>query len=159
MKNQFRRITLLHKGNQVRKITDFHQFIAQGKKDTLQVLSKLYTSMNQQGITFLVSTCSLHAPKYSKNPQNRNLVGSTEAPSKAFLLFFLFSDWLKSNHLRSWIERGFLDIFSRHICSAVTETIRVTNYATSFGATKCSENRVWSCWNDFWSVEPTKPLF
>ena len=24
-------------------------------------------------------------------------VGSTEAPSKAFLLFFLFSDWLKSN--------------------------------------------------------------
>ena len=26
--------------------------------------------------------------------------GSTEAPSKVFLLFFLFSDWLKSNHLR-----------------------------------------------------------
>ena len=57
-----------------------------------------------------------------------------EARSKAFLLFFLFSDWLSSNHLRSWIERGFLDTFSRHICSAITETIRVTNNATSFGA-------------------------
>ena len=39
------------------------------------------------------------------------LVGSREAPSKVFLLFFLFSDWLKSNHLRSRIGRGFLDIF------------------------------------------------
>ena len=67
-------------------------------------------------------------------------VGSMEAPSKVFLLFFLFSDWLKSKHLSSRIERGFLDIFSRHICSAVTETIRVTNYATSFGAKECSEN-------------------
>ena len=36
-----------------------------------------------------------------------------------FLLFFLFSDWLKLSHLRSRIER---DIFSRHICSAVTKT-------------------------------------
>ena len=61
---------------------------------------------------------------------------------RVFLSFFLFSDWLKSNHLRSRIERGFLDIFSRHICSAVTETIRMTNYATSFGAKKCSENQV-----------------
>ena len=38
-------------------------------------------------------------------------VGSTEAPSKVFLLFSLFSDWLKSNHLRSRIECGFFDIF------------------------------------------------
>ena len=37
--------------------------------------------------------------------------GSTEAPSNVFLLFFLFSDWLKSNHLRTRIGRGFLDIF------------------------------------------------
>ena len=73
------------------------------------------------------------------------LVGSILAPSKVFLLFFLFSDWLKSNHLRSRIERGFLDIFSRHICSAVTETIRVTKCATSFGVKKCSENQVRSC--------------
>ena len=29
-----------------------------------------------------------------------NNVGSTQAPSKDFLLFFLFSDWLKSNHLK-----------------------------------------------------------
>ena len=42
---------------------------------------------------------------------NVDFVGSTEAPSKAFLLFFLFSDWLKSNHPRSRIKRGFLDIF------------------------------------------------
>ena len=42
-------------------------------------------------------------------------VGFTEAPSKVFLLFFLFSDWLKSNHLRSRIECGFLDISSPHI--------------------------------------------
>ena len=38
-------------------------------------------------------------------------VGPTEVPSKVFLLFFLFSDWLKSNHLRTPIERAFLDIF------------------------------------------------
>ena len=62
------------------------------------------------------------------------LVGSTEAPSKFFLLFFLFSDSLKSNHLNRRIERGFWDISSRHICNDVTETIRVTNYATSFRA-------------------------
>ena len=67
---------------------------------------------------------------------------STEAPSKVFLLFFLFSDWLKLNHLKSRIECGFLDIFSCPICSDVTETIRVTNYATSLGAKKCSENQV-----------------
>ena len=48
-----------------------------------------------------------------------SVVGSMEALSKFFLLFFLFSDWLKLNHLRSRIERGFLDIFSRHICSTV----------------------------------------
>ena len=60
---------------------------------------------------------------------------------KGFPVVFLFSNWLKSNHLRSRIEFGFLDIFSRHICSVVTETIQVTNYATSFGAKKCSKNK------------------
>ena len=35
------------------------------------------------------------------------IVGSPEAPSKVFLLFFLFSDWLKLNHLRSRIKHGF----------------------------------------------------
>ena len=69
------------------------------------------------------------------------IVGSMESLSKVFLLFFLFSDWLKSNPLRSQVERGFLDIFSRHICSAVAKTVRVANYATSFGAKKCSENQ------------------
>ena len=78
-----------------------------------------------------------------------------EAPSKAFLLFFLLPDWLKLNHLRSWMECGFSDIFSRHICSTVAETMRMTNYAASFGANKCSENHIWSCWDDARSVEPT----
>ena len=39
------------------------------------------------------------------------LVGSMEAPSKAFLLFFLLPDWLKLNHLKSRMECGFPDIF------------------------------------------------
>ena len=62
------------------------------------------------------------------------IVGSMEAPSKAFLLFFLLPDWLKLNHLKSRMECGFSDIFSRHICSTVQETIGVTNYAACFGA-------------------------
>ena len=41
-------------------------------------------------------------------------VGSMEAPSKAFLLFFLLPHWLKLNHLKSRMECGFSDIFSRH---------------------------------------------
>ena len=57
-----------------------------------------------------------------------------EALSKAFLLFFLPSDWLKLNHLKSRMECGFSDIFSRHFCSTVAETIGLTNYAASFGA-------------------------
>ena len=50
---------------------------------------------------------------------------------------------------------GFSDIFSRHICSTIAETIGVTNYAARFGAKKCSENHNWSCWDDARSVEPT----
>ena len=61
------------------------------------------------------------------------LVGSTEAPSKVFLLFFLLPDWLKFNHLKSRMECGFSDIFSRHICSTVEETMGVTNNPASFG--------------------------
>ena len=57
-----------------------------------------------------------------------------EAPSKAFLLFLLLPDWLKLNHLKSRMECGFSDIFSRHFCSTVAETIGLTNYAASFGA-------------------------
>ena len=55
----------------------------------------------------------------------------------------------KSN--RMW----FSDIFSRHFCSTVAKTIGVTNYAASFGAKKCSENHIWSCWDDSRSMEPT----
>ena len=57
-----------------------------------------------------------------------------EAPSKAFLLFFLLLDWLKLNRLRRSMECGFSDIYSRHICSTVAETIGVINNAASFGA-------------------------
>ena len=56
-----------------------------------------------------------------------------EAPSKAFLLFFLLPDWLKLN-LKSRMECGFSDIFSCHICSTEAKTIGVANYAASFGA-------------------------
>ena len=57
-----------------------------------------------------------------------------EAPSKAFLLFSLLPDWLKLNHLKSRMEYGFSDIFSRHICSTAAETIGMTNYPVCFGA-------------------------
>ena len=40
--------------------------------------------------------------------QNFIFAGSTEVPSKVFLLLFLLSDWLEWNHLKSRIERGFL---------------------------------------------------
>ena len=59
---------------------------------------------------------------------------------KAFLLFFLLPDWLKSNHLKSQMECGFPDIFSRHTCSTMAETIDITNYSASFGAKKGPEN-------------------
>ena len=74
--------------------------------------------------------------------QTAQIVGSMEAPSKAFLLFFLLPDWLKLNHLKSRMECGFLDIFSLHSCSPLAETVGVTNYAASFGAKKCSENHI-----------------
>ena len=71
-------------------------------------------------------------------------VCSMEAPSKAFLLFFLLPDKprLKLNHLKSRMECGFSDIFSRHICYTVAGTIGVTNYAVSSGAKECSENHI-----------------
>ena len=53
---------------------------------------------------------------------------------KGFLLFFLLPDWLELNHLKSRMECGFSNIFSRHICSTVEETIGVTNNSESFGA-------------------------
>ena len=65
---------------------------------------------------------------------NGLIVGSMEVPAKAFLLFFLLSDWLKLNHLKSRMKCGFSDTFSRHICSTVAETIDMTNYTASFGA-------------------------
>ena len=46
------------------------------------------------------------------------------------------------------MECGFSDIFSRHFCSTVAKTIGLTNYAASFGAKKCSENHIWSCWDN-----------
>ena len=88
-------------------------------------------------------------------PKSTIFVGSMEAPSKAFLSFFLLSDWLNLNHLKSRMECGFSDIISRLICSTVVETRGMTNYAASFSANKCSENYIWSGWDDARSVEPT----
>ena len=51
-----------------------------------------------------------------------------------FPIVFLLSDWLKLNQLKSRMEYGFSDIFSRHICSTVAETTGVTNYVARFGA-------------------------
>ena len=68
-----------------------------------------------------------------------SLLSSMEAPSKAFLLFFLLPDWLKLNRLKSRMECGFSDIFSRYICSTVAKTIGVTIYTAGFGMKKCSE--------------------
>ena len=62
------------------------------------------------------------------------LVGSMEAPSKTFLLLFLLAEWLKLNHLKSWMECGFSEICFRHNCSTTAETIDVRNYTASFGA-------------------------
>ena len=70
------------------------------------------------------------------------VVGSMEVLSKAFLLFFLLPDWLKLNHLKSRMDCVFPDIFPRHICSTVAETIGVANYAAGFGTEKCSENHI-----------------
>ena len=74
-----------------------------------------------------------------------HFVGSMEAPSRAFLLFFLIPDWIKLNHLKSLMECGLSDTFLRHICSTVAEAIGVTNYAASSGAKRCSENHIGSC--------------
>ena len=71
--------------------------------------------------------------KNLKLPGFPTSVGSMEDLSKTFLLFFLLPDWLKLNHLKSRMECGFSDIFSRHICSTVADSIGVTNYAASFG--------------------------
>ena len=81
-----------------------------------------------------------------ESQSSQGIVGSTEAPSKVFLLFFLLPDWLKLNHLKSRLDCGFSDIFSRHFCSIVAETIGVTINSASFGAKKCSENHIRSCW-------------
>ena len=77
-----------------------------------------------------------------------------EASSKAFLLFSLLPDWLKLNHLKSRMECGFSDIFCAYSFHG-SKTIGVTDYAASFGAKKCSENHIWSCWDNAWSVEQT----
>ena len=67
--------------------------------------------------------------------------GSLEGFSVVFPVFSLaeVESSQKSN------RTCFFGHFSCHICSAVIETIRVTNYAASFGAKKCSDNQVRSC--------------
>ena len=89
-----------------------------------------------------ISLLGLHGVTGRLRSYSNLFVGSMEAPSKSFPLFFLLPDWLKLNHLKSRMECGFSDNFSRHICSTVAETIGMTNYAASFGAKKCSENHI-----------------
>ena len=93
------------------------------------------------------------------------IVGSMEALSKAFLLFFLPPDWPKLNHLKvEWNVVFQTDIFSRHFCSTVAKTIGLTNYAASFGAKKCSENQIEAAemildlWNQQFSLEKLHTL-
>ena len=50
---------------------------------------------------------------------------------KGFSIVFLLPDWIKLNNLKSRMECGFSDIFSRYFCSTVAETIGSTNYAAS----------------------------
>ena len=95
---------------------------------------------NDTFLRFRVQVCPIKQENlpylYFGNPYRKKLciVGSTEAPSKVFLLFFLLPYWLKLNHLKSRLECGFSDIFSRHFCSAVAETIGVTINPASSGA-------------------------
>ena len=110
---------------------------------------------NSEDAKYSIDKISNQACTGKKFTDHSFIVGFMEAPSKAFLFFFLLSDQLKLNHLNSRIECGFSDIFSRRICSTVAETWGVTNNAASFGAKKCSENHIWSCWDDARSVEPT----
>ena len=67
-------------------------------------------------------------------------VGSTEACSKTFPLFFLFSEWIKFSHLRSRIKRGVLFIFSRHNRNNISDKLR-----KNYGAKKCLKEQVRSC--------------
>ena len=68
---------------------------------------------------------------------------------KGFLIVFLFPDWLKLNRLKSRMGRGFSDIFSRHFCSTLAETIGLTNYAATFEAAEMILGR----WNQ--QLQPT----
>ena len=85
------------------------------RKNNVRVLSAIKTQsrkiIGQQPLQMRIwwqhaSICMAH-----QELSELYFVGSMEAPWKVFLLFFLFSDWPKSNHLRSRIERGFLNIF------------------------------------------------
>ena len=55
------------------------------------------------------------SPKVSSISMKYCFVGSTEAPSKVLLLFFLLSDWLKSNHLRSQSNVVFRHFFAPYL--------------------------------------------
>ena len=74
---------------------------------------------------------------HSKQKQSQNLLVRWKLLQ---MLFYCFSCSLTGslNHLKSRMKYGFSDIFSCHICFTVAETIGVINYATSFGAKKCS---------------------
>ena len=107
-------------------------------------------------VYIFISTIKLFCLEMSLLRFKGNFVLFHGSSFKGFSIVFLLPNWLKSNHLKSRMDCRFSDIFSRHICSTLAETIAATNYAASFGAKKCSENYIWSCWDDAWSVELTK---
>ena len=102
---------------------------------------------------------------WSLHPCNDHVVGSTEAPSKVFLLFFLLPYWLKLNHLKSRLECGFSDIFSRYFCSTVAETIGVTINPASFGAKNVQKTTfeaaemILGPWNQQTSISLSQEIF
>ena len=68
-------------------------------------------------------------------------VGSTEAPSKVFLLFFLLPDWLELNHHKSRMECGFSDIFSPYLFDRRRNNRRYKQLRKIWRE-KCSENHI-----------------
>ena len=70
------------------------------------------------------------------------------------LFFFVF--WLpklESSQKSNWT--WCLDIFLRHNLQRWNRNNMSDKLHNTFWREKCSENQIWSCWNNSWYVEPT----
>ena len=85
--------------------------------------------------------------------QNLFFVGSPEVLFKAFLLFFLFSDWVESSQKsnRKWF---FFTFFAPNLLHQGRK-IQVTNYAANYGAKQMFRKPSSKLPRRFLSVEPT----